>query len=135
LQVKQPLVLNRQVDVFQDEDPPTKPKLWQEAPGATPLLALQEDRRLQRVDGRALDDAEAAHVPDFPQLEAEDAVGGGGEAGLLGPEAHALHELDVPERLGRRPARAVASATIVFWTALIRRDSTEESHPRRGTGL
>ena len=31
------------------------------------------------------------------------------------------------------PARAVVSATIVFWTVLIRRDSTEESQPSSGT--
>jgi len=36
LQLKQPLVLNRHVDVLQDRDPPAKPRLWQEAPSATP---------------------------------------------------------------------------------------------------
>ena len=31
------------------------------------------------------------------------------------------------------PASAVVSATIVFWTTLIRRDSTDESQPSSGT--
>ena len=31
------------------------------------------------------------------------------------------------------PASAVVSATITFWTVLIRRDSTEDSQPSSGT--
>ena len=59
-----------------------------------------EDRGAQGVHGGALDEAEAAEVADLAQLQGQDLVRGGVEpAHLLGGEAEALDQLDVPQRL------------------------------------
>ena len=64
----------------------------------------EHDAGAQEVHRRALDEAQAAQVADLLQLELQDLARGGVQpVDLLLCEAQALHELDVAQRLGRRP--------------------------------
>ena len=66
----------------------------------------EHDARAQRVDHGALDEAEAPDVADLLQLQLQDLVGGAVEPrDLLRRQPQALHQLDVPQRLGRRPGQ------------------------------
>ena len=61
---------------------------------------------LQEIDRGALDEAQAPQVAHLPQLEAQDLVGRRIQtADLLLRQAQALHQLDVAQRLGRRPGQ------------------------------
>ena len=60
----------------------------------------------KEVDGRALDEAEAPQVAHFLELELQDLSRRAVQPiDFLLPEAETLHQLDVPQRLGRRPGK------------------------------
>src|SRR5262245_49100069 len=62
----------------------------------------EQDAGPQRIDARALDEAQAAQVAHLLQLQPQDLRGGGVEAlHLLARQAQALHQLDVAQRLRR----------------------------------
>ena len=66
----------------------------------------EHDARSKEVDGRALDEAETPQVAHLLQLELQDLSRRAVQPiDLLLPEAEALHQLDVPQRLGRRPGK------------------------------
>ena len=95
----------------------------------------EHDARAQRVDDRALDEAEAADVADLLQLELQDLVGGAVEArDFLRRQAQALHQLDVPQRFGRRARqrRRLGDDRLLDHLDLLAEHRAEDAERRHG---
>ena len=95
----------------------------------------EHDAGPQGIDHGALDEAEAADVADLLQLELQDLVGGAVEArDLLRRQPQALHQLDVSQRLRRRPGerRGLGDDRLLDHLDLLAEHGAQEAERRDG---